>query len=249
MRAGGDWRFWGVWDSREEAVEWASGLPWPVGYDTSGIAQQHVPIFEQMHLFDYPAMHWVTALLSDRMTDDDGDVRVPCVFDIGGHLGLKKQRYSERSALPNDLRWVVGETDTLVAEAKEALKDHVPDGVEITRGFDRLGEADVVFASGVLQYLDVDLPELLFKARPAGVVVNKVPLSHDVSHWTLERSAHAVVPYHVFHREAFIGRMRDAGYEVVDEWRLGYRVEIPYHPDRGTKYNSGAAFRRVDIRS
>lgn len=238
VRSGGDWRYWGVWASRDEALEWAATLPWSVGYDTGGIAEQHVPIFERMHLFDYPAMHWIESFLAG---EDEG-----CVFDVGGHLGMKRVRYGERAVFPDRLRWIVGETETLFTESSGPLRDRVPEGVEVTSGFDRLGEADVVFASGVLQYLDVDLSTLLAGVRPVGVVINKVPLSTGKAHWTVERSAHAVVPYRVFNREDFLGRMRALGYGLVDEWQLDYGVEIPYHSEWGTTWNSGAAFRRLE---
>ena len=81
VRRGAAWRFWGVFESRDEAIQRARSLGHtPVGYGTQGLARLGRDVYERMYPFDYPALLWLS-----RGVQNGGRQ----VVDLGGHLGVK----------------------------------------------------------------------------------------------------------------------------------------------------------------
>lgn len=234
---GAGWKFSGYFPTRAAAISWSSthsGLP--VGDETPGVAERYWPVYEQMHLFDYPAMYWICRLL--------GDAAGQRLVDLGGHFGAKFRVYAARAGLPPGLTWTVCETELVSATARKVHLPETPPGLEFTSGPECIDGADVLFASGVLQYLDQSLPEILAALGhlPRGIVLNKVPLAEVPEHWTLECNGLAVALYHVMNRGEFLRGMEELGYSVLDSWDMPYGIEIPFRVDAGTKRNSGLAF-------
>ena len=108
-----------------------------------------------------------------------------------------------------------------------------------------MAEADILFASGALQYLETPLDAILacLPRRPPHLVLNKVPLSDGPEVWTIQSvGGAALVPYHVMNREQFLGRMGRLGYRLLDSWTVAeYGARIPFAEGKGTKHNSGVA--------
>ncbi len=200
VRTGAPWRFWGVFRSRDEAIRRAESLAHlPVGYDTAGLAAQGRELYEQVHTFDYPPLLWLLRSLEDGSRS---------VVDLGGHLGVKYRAYRRLWDLPADLRWTVCETPDVVQAARDLPPDDLPPGLTFTSDRSCLAEAEVLFASGVLQYLEQPLPEILARLprKPRHLVLNKVPLSEGPEVWTIQNVG-AVVPYHVMNRHWFLDEM------------------------------------------
>jgi putative methyltransferase (TIGR04325 family) len=235
VRRGRNWKFWGAFPDRETAVGAAPRRrDLPIGYDNPGIAEVHAHVYERMHLFDYPPMFWIERFVAD------GARRL---VDLGGHWGTKRRVYSRLIDLPDDLTWVVCETPQVVALGR--TRDVGP-SVTFTSDLASIGGADILFASGVLQYLDRPLKDILENVGPTPrwLVLNKVPLCRGPEVWTLENVARAIAPYHIFNREAFLRSMEKLCYRVLDEWEMPYGVEIPFHPGVGTQWNRGMVLER-----
>ena len=236
VRTGGRWRFWGVFQSREEALVSAQALGHaPVGYDTPGAADRGRELYEQMHEFDYPALLWLL-----RGIEEGGRH----VVDLGGHLGVKYRVYRRLWPLPSDLHWTVCETSDVVRAARDLPPEDLLPGLTFTSDRACLAGADTLFASGVLQYLEEPLPSILagLSHRPRHLVLNKVPLTDGPEIWTIQNVGAAFVPYHVMNRGSFLEEMTRLGYRLLDSWAVAaYGARIPFAPGYGTKQNSGLA--------
>jgi putative methyltransferase (TIGR04325 family) len=236
VRTSAAWRFWGVFASREEAAARAKAFGTrPTGYDTSGMADRGRELYERMHSFDYPALLWLLRGLEDGCRT---------VVDLGGHLGVKYRAYRRLWDLPSDLRWIVCETPDVVEASRKLAPEDVPPGLSFTVDRSCLADADVLFASGVLQYLDDSLPAILgaLPRKPRHLVLNKVPLSDGPEIWTIQ-NAEALVTYHIMNRERFLEAMAGLGYRLLDSWTVSaYGARIPFAPaGYGTEHNSGLA--------
>jgi putative methyltransferase (TIGR04325 family) len=276
VKNGVHWRFWGVFSSYEDAVRGApvpdecrtcsaqqgrgaealvdwEGCPYPnhcprmVGYDTPSVAEQGREAYEQMYLHDYPALFWLSTLLAKAgARRHRGSLRV---VDVGGHLGEKFRVFRRRRRLPDDLSWTVLETRAAVALARRLPASDRPNGLEFTTDRGTVDGADVLFASGALQYLEVDLWTLLdgVDHPPAHLVINKVPLSDRREVWTIQNVGRSVIPYHVMNRARFQGELASRGYRVVDGWEVpAFSAQIPFHPEVGTTANSGIVLTRSE---
>ncbi len=171
VRRGLGWQFWGTFPTRAAAEDAARQLGHlPVGYDQPGAAQHGRATYEQMHSFDYPALLAIAGAVQDGCRH---------VVDLGGHLGAKYRAYSRLWRFPDDLRWTVCETPGVVAAARELPPEERPSTLSFTTDRGCIATADLLFASGVLQYLEQPLPALLrdLRAAPRRLVLNKVPLS------------------------------------------------------------------------
>lgn len=241
------WKFWSVFPSYEDALAAAPDNPvLGVGYDTPGIADRGREDYETMHAFDYPAL--LALLRFAGVTAPGADAAPLTVFDLGGHLGAKYRVFRRHWAPPEGFRWIVCETPATVAAADGLSPSQVPEGLSFTSERAEMDGADVLYASGVLAYLDKNLWEILDEVLnpPPHLILNKVPLSSRDEFWTIQNaSGMAAVPYHVFNRETFVERLAERGYRIVDEWTVPERtVEIPFRPGYGTDAGTGMCLTR-----
>jgi putative methyltransferase (TIGR04325 family) len=240
VRRGLGWQFWGTFPTRSAAEDAARQLGHlPVGYDQPGAAQHGRATYEQMHSFDYPALVAIARAVQDGCRH---------VVDLGGHLGAKYRAYSRLWRFPDEFRWTVCETSAVVAAAQELPQVERLPGLSFTTDRDCLRHADLLFASGVLQYLETGLPAVLgeLPVPPRRLVLNKVPLSHGPEVWTIQRAGPALVPYHVMNRAQFLSELRQLGYSPVDFWKVtDYAARIPFARGYGTESNSGLALERI----
>lgn len=239
VRRGLGWQFWGTFPSRPAAEDAARRLGHlPVGYDQPGAAQHGRATYEQMHSFDYPALLAIAGAVQDGCRH---------IVDLGGHLGAKYRAYSRLWRFPDDLRWTVCETPGIVAAAHDLLPEERPAALSFTTDRSCIATADLLFASGVLQYLEQPLPALLreLPAAPRRLVLNKVPLSDGPETWTIQRAGAALVPYHVMNRQSLMAALSSLGYRLTDSWTVvEYAARIPFAPGHGTRHNSGLALER-----
>jgi putative methyltransferase (TIGR04325 family) len=228
-----------VFQSREEALQRARALGHaPVGYDTPGVADRGRQLYEQMHPFDYPALLWLL-----RGIEEGGRH----VVDLGGHLGVKYRVYRRLWDLPPDLCWTVCDTPDVVRAARDLPPEDQVRGLTFTSDRACLADAEILFASGVLQYLEEPLYSILagLPRRPHHLVLNKVPLADGPEIWTIQNVGAALVPYHVMNRDRFLDEMTRLGYRLLDSWTVAeYGARIPFAPGYGTKHNSGLAMTR-----
>lgn len=236
VRQGTAWQFWGVFHTRDDALKAAHELGHlPVGYDNPGVAQRGRDTYERFHAFDYPALLWIA-----RGLEQGGHH----VVDLGGHLGAKFRAYRRIWNFPQDICWTVCETGDVVKASLELPPDEHPAELRFTTDRRCVADADILFASGVLQYLDLPLTVILagLPSRPRRLVLNKVPLSEGPEVWTVQQAGGVLVPYHVLNRAAFLDGLKALGYRVLDSWTVvEYAARIPFAPGYGTTNNSGLA--------
>lgn len=240
VRQGTAWQFWGVFQTRDDALKAAHELGHlPVGYDNPGVAQRGRDTYERFHSFDYPALLWLARGFEQGART---------VVDLGGHLGAKFRVYRQVWVFPQDIRWTVCETGDVVEASLDLPPEDRPAELRFTTDRSCLADADILFASGVLQYLELPLSAILaaLPARPQRLVLNKVPLSDGPDIWTLQQAGGVLVPYGVSNRIAFIDSLTRLGYRVLDRWNVPeYAARIPFAKGYGTTSNSGLALEFV----
>lgn len=229
-------RFTGAYGSYEDAISVANRTAL-AGYDHEEIADV---AFEQMCKvtpWDYPVLFWIQTL----MKDVDG------LVDAGGHMGTKYRAFRDLLSIEDSFRWVVYDLPTIVragrlrAEREGIRQLHFVDRIE------EAGDVQLFLGSGLMQYLDRPLSELLTRLPhlPGHLLLNKVALRKGRTVVTLERIGSALVPYQMRNEDAFIRDVGQLGYRLVDRWAIpSLSHVIETHPELGPSENCGFYFRR-----
>lgn len=227
-----------------EAARAGAPASLPTSYDQPQSGELYADRLERVQIVDYPVLFWLSRLFA-------GDARK--LFDLGGNVGTSYFGFRHHLPYPDDLRWLVHDVPAVVA-AGRALAER-EDGAGKLGFTDSPQDADgcdVLLCSGVLQYLDYSLPQLLqrLRAPPRHVLVNVTPLHPERSFVTLQRVTRRRVgiancPYRVTALGAFIEEFAAAGYRVVDHWSTTERhMRIPFEPDHSIDRYHGFCFRR-----
>lgn len=204
-------RFRGSFKSHAEAI--ASVRPGSLaGYNHSDIADVSFDKMCQRELWDYPVMYWLERLLP--LTN--------CIVDAGGHMGTKYRAFRSHLRLPENFEWAVYDMPAIARAGRDRAQREGLTGLSF---FDRLEDTpptDVLLASGLLQYLDIELSELLRKlpAMPKHLILNKVATRDEAAIFTLEDFGTAEVPYQVRNLSEFLQSMADLGYDIEDTWNI-----------------------------
>lgn len=229
-------RFAGAWPDRASALD---SLPPDrrKGYDNPGVADVSFEAMAQVVPSDYPVLFWLHRLLQP----DDR------ILDAGGHLGTKYIAFEEH--LPLDrYTWTVQDVPAIIAAAREAQNSkRLPAALDFVEAPDDVA-ADVLLASGLLQYLDIPFTDYVsrLKQRPRHIVLNKVATRKGPDVVTLEQIGPARVPYRIRNRTAFESELSTLGYELKDDWDLpGLSHIIPTHPWLGPSLSRGYLLTRT----
>jgi putative methyltransferase (TIGR04325 family) len=229
--------FRGVFPSFETA---ALSVPsgHPLGYDNPASATRMLGEWLAVHPSDYPVMFWLAKLLPGSKT----------VFDWGGSVGLKYFAFRRYLEYANDLEWLVSEVPAVVEVGREIARDQRATALRFTTDFTGMANADVLLASGVLQFIDDPFSGLRAQPRlPRHLIVNKAPVYQLQSAVTLHNMGTAFCPYHLFNRRELVRAIETLGYRLVDEWRLpGVNCEIPFHPEHSIGAYTGFYFASRD---
>jgi len=230
--------FRGVFASREAAQ--ASAPPArPLGYDNPESAALYLGRTDPEPQ-DYPAMLWLSNAIAR------GARRI---LDVGGHFGMKFYAFRDRIAFPDDLHWTVCDVPAVVRRGRQYAERREPSGrLDFTDDYAALDGRDVLFASGVLQYLPMTLGDWLAATPrgPATVIVNTTPLHPQRAFYTLNSIGTAFCPYRIQHESALVESMAACGYAVRDRWlNPGKHMTIPFHPTDSLASYSGYAFERT----
>ena len=145
--------------------------------------------------------------------------------------------------------WTVSDVPAVLAAARAAqAAGRLPAALRFADGPGAAGAADVLLASGLLQYLDLPLAEYVARmaAPPRHILLNKVATREGPEVVTLERIGPARVPYRIRSRAAFEAEIAAMGYTVRDSWEiraLGH--VIPTHPWLGQSRSRGYLLERA----
>jgi putative methyltransferase (TIGR04325 family) len=229
--------FRGVFASAAEAARSAPATR-PVGYDHRAAADMYRERLDRVYPSDYPAMFWLGRLLQPGTR----------VFDFGGHVGIHYFAYERYLDYPADLRWTVCDVPAVVAAGTAVARERGRPNLTFTTRFADAEGADVLIASGSLQYVDTSLAELLapLRRRPRHLIIHRTPLYGGPAFVTLQNIQTSYQPYFVFNRAAFIAAVCGCGYDLVDEWsNLEHFCHIPFHEERSVPAYTGLYFRET----
>jgi putative methyltransferase (TIGR04325 family) len=105
--------------------------------------------------------------------------------------------------------------------------------------------ADVLLASGVLQYLPTSLPEILagLASRPRRIIINTAPIHPTRSFFTLNGIGTAYCPYRVEAHDPLVDAIRQRGYRLRHEWSNPAKyMRIPFAPEHSLTSYTGFCF-------
>jgi len=224
-------RFRGAYATVEEATtDIRRGVL--VGYDNEAILLRDYDLMCEITLQDYPILYWLRRLAPLTRV----------LLDAGGHMGTKYRAFRNHLDLDGEIEWVVYDLPAMVRAGRQRAAD---DGLNKLRFVDSLSEApdaDVLLASGILQYLDISFNDLLrqLPSMPRHLLLNKVQTREGPSVVTLENFIHAEVPYQIRNRTSFLASLDELGYDIVDEWIIpSLSHVIRTHPHLGSSISRG----------
>ena len=231
--------FHGVFATFEEAQR-AAPTTAPIGYDHAGATGLYIGQTEPTE-HDYAAFFWLAEAIAAGATS---------IVDLGGNVGVKFMALRSRLALPAALRWTVVDVPAVVRRGQELqAADPAADArLGFSADLAALDDADVVYASGTLQYLPSTLAELLNAAarKPSRIVVNTTPVHAGRAFFTVNNIGSSYCPYRVQSHPVFVAEMAQAGYELRDRWfNVGKAMRIPFQPDHDVAAYSGYCFDRT----
>ncbi|WP_312364332.1 methyltransferase, TIGR04325 family [Ensifer sp.] len=228
-------RFTGAYGSFEDAITAArsNGL---AGYDHDEIAAVAFDKMCQVAPWDYPVLFWMRQVIDEI----DG------LVDAGGHMGTKYRAFRDLLALENSFRWVVYDLPAIVNAGRKRAEQDRLDSLHFVDRIADAGPVPLFLGSGLLQYLDVQLSDLLGRmpALPRHLLLNKVALRKGSPVVTLERIGKAIVPYQMRNEEALLRDIQRLGYRLVDRWSIpSLSHVIETHPELGPSESAGFYFR------
>lgn len=224
--------FYGVHATWAEA-EAAAATFGPVGYDhDSTVGLYEARVRKDPH--DYPSVYWLQRSMLDGLRS---------VFDLGGNIGIKYLAFRDALERWPDLSWTVQDVPAVVRHGRQ-LAEQRGDAQQL-RFTDRLDDGDgcdLLFASGVLQYLPLTLGELVgrWQRRPRRIVVNTAAIHPEHAYFTVNSIWTAYCPYRVQTQAALVRPLAELGYRVKETWvNPDKPLRVPGHPGHSLKHYSG----------
>jgi len=174
----------------------------------------------------------------------DGATRV---FDLGGHVGIAYYAYRRYLDYPAALSWQVHDVPAVMAAGRAlAAERDTWKQLSFVEDAGAAADADVLFTSGCIQYLEQTLGERIagLRQRPRWVLVNLLPLHASEDYWTLQSTGRALCPYRIQRRPDFLGEFERLGYEMLDLWENAEkRCTIAFDEAHSLDRYYGMAFR------
>lgn len=228
--------FSGAYPDRESAI---ASLPEALraGYDDEALAPVLFETMCQVLSWDYPVIYWLQRWMEPGRR----------IADVGGHLGTKYIAF-QRLLPVETVTWTVSDLPAMMRVARrQQAAGLLPAEIRFTDDVAEAGAADILLASGLLQYLDRPFSELVaaFPEPPRHLVLNKVAQRDGPMVVTLQQIGRGRVPYQIRSRAAFEAEIDTMGYRVCDRWvipELSHR--IPTHPWLGDSESVGYALER-----
>jgi putative methyltransferase (TIGR04325 family) len=230
--------FWGVLQTYAQAVS-AAPTTRPLGYDhPAGAAMYRDRI--TIYPSDYPMMLWLQKALGEGVRK---------VFDLGGHIGLSYYAYQKILQFSADVSWVVHDVPAVMqAGRQEAAQRDSMQRLSFADNFQDASQADLLFTSGCLQYLQETLAQRLgtLQKRPQWVLVNLLPLHEQFDFWTVQSIGTAFCAYRIQQTKTFFADMATLGYQPLDTWEnLEKACWVAFEPEHSLDRYYGTAFKLV----
>jgi putative methyltransferase (TIGR04325 family) len=227
--------FFGVHATWESAGAEAAAFG-RAGYDNEDSARIYdARIRKDPH--DYPSLYWLYRSLLEGLSG---------VFDVGGAIGIKYLAFSEALQRFPDLRWRVCDVPAMVAHGRQLAEQRGDmHRLEFTTSFVEGEGMDILFASGVLQYLPHTLCELLsgYRSLPRRIVINTAAIHPQYDFFTVNSLGTAFCPYRVQTQATLVRGLSGLGYRVRETWTNPDKAMlIPFHPEHSLRHYSGYCF-------
>lgn len=211
--------FYGVYPSFIEAQADAPDNR-TLGYDTPAAAAMYEDHLDRTWPEHYPVLFWLSR----------GWGRYRRVLDFGGHRG--SLFYSSRRLLGPGPAWFVYDVPAVVEEGRRRASSTSTEGLAFESDLSRVPPVDVLIAAGSLQYVEDSAAEWLARVggEPQTIIVSTTPFHPSREFVTLNNMGTAYCPYKVRRYAPFLDQLRDAGYEVIEEWHHpGKQCHVPFH--------------------
>jgi len=211
-----------------------------IGYDHADLAHQYATeLCLSLDNSEYPVLYHLDRLVTDNCT----------VLDFGGNIGVHYLRYRQAVDLKN-VRWIVCDLPEITKVGRQICAGM--SNVVFVNDIDEIDApaVDIFMASDSLQYVessDLLLPRLIDRGlRPRHVLIDHLPLYDGPQFVTLQNGGLVRYPQCVFNRDAYLSRMTELGYELVNFWDCrDFSCNIPFHPEKSVRAYSGLCFRTV----
>jgi putative methyltransferase (TIGR04325 family) len=224
--------FLGVHATWEEAAAAAQAFG-RAGYDNSDSAQLYNHR-TRMDPHDYPSLYWLSRSLQEGMKG---------VFDVGGAIGIKFIAFREPLSRWPDLLWRVQDVPAMVAHGRQLAQDRGDaTRLQFTDRFEEGEGLDVLFASGVLQYLPRTLGDLLsgYRRLPRRIVINTAAVHPQHEFFTVNSLGTAFCPYRVQTQASLVRGLTALGYKLRESWvNPDKPMTIPFRPEHSLRHYSG----------
>lgn len=228
-------RFSGVYKSHAQALS-APPSGRLAGYDHDEVAEVSFEKMCEVMVWDYPVLFWLERLLP----------QVDRLVDAGGHMGTKFRAFRSLLSIDGKMDWIVYDLPAIVRAGRARAVREGLSGLSFTDDLANVAGADLFLASGLLQYLDVPLSELLGRlpSLPRHLIINKLAVRDGDTVVTLERIGKAMVPYQIRNRQDFMAELHGLGYRTVDSWTIpSLSHVIDTHPELGASQSMGLYLR------
>ncbi len=204
------------------------------GYDSDEMTEVALEMMLGMLGWDYPVLYWL-----DRLLRQQGHLSL---LDAGGHIGTKHHAFTHYLDV-EQIDWTVWDLPALLNAGRKAQRDGiVSDKIKFADKPSDPSSVDLLLASGLLQYLDISLTELLdqLENKPRWMLLNKVATRPGDDLVTLQLIGKKRVPYQIRNRDRFEAELFSAGYKIVDSWTIeGLSHRIGTHPWLGESESKG----------
>jgi putative methyltransferase (TIGR04325 family) len=224
--------FFGVHDNWEQALAAARSFG-TEGYDNSASATLY-NWRTRMDPHDYPSLYWLHRSMHEGMRS---------VFDVGGAIGIKFMAFREALSKWADLAWLVQDVPAMVTLGREQAQQR-GDAAQLrfTDRFDDGEGSDVLFASGVLQYLPETLGELLkhYARLPRRIVINTCAIHAQREFFTVNSLGTAFCAYRIQTQASLVRGLTALGYRLRESWTNPDKpMMIPGRPELSLRHYSG----------
>ncbi|HTF90347.1 MAG TPA: TIGR04325 family methyltransferase [Planctomycetota bacterium] len=227
--------FRGVFDSFE-AAQASAPASLPLGYDNQESAEMYTRRLE-IDDHDYPALFWLEKSLQEGMRT---------IVDLGGSVGIKYYAFRPFLTQPERVTWRVIDVPAAVERGRQLARSmQTGEQLEFSASLASAERADVLYASGSLQYLPQTLAEILggLVHRPRRLVVNTTPIHAERSFFTLNSIGTAFCPYRIQARSAFVEGVESRGYRLRAQWKnVNKHMDLPFESGLTLEHYSGFCF-------
>ncbi|MFN4098275.1 MAG: methyltransferase, TIGR04325 family [Pararhodobacter sp.] len=205
------------------------------GYDHDEAVGVKLHEMAEILEWDYPVIYWLGRILAEH----EGPLRL---LDSGGHVGTKFMAFRRLLDLSR-VDWAVHDLAPMVRAGRTMASElGLGPNLSFVTSVPEAGARDLLLCSGLLQYLDRPLAQLLAEmpSPPQHIVINKVALREGPGVVTLQRAGPCYLPYQIRNRREFENELDALGYILLDRWEipsLSHRIDS--HPELGSTTSTG----------